>query len=141
MKYYNFYPGCSCAEGSGKAYSKSAMAVAKALEVELLEIPEWNCCGSSPYSSYDELGMLSLAGRNLALAEKRGFDIVTPCSSCYVILSQANRIMQEYPDMKEKVDQALDAGGLRYEGTLKVRHMLDMFVNDVENYKSFFTNP
>jgi heterodisulfide reductase subunit B2 len=131
VKYYNYYPGCSCAEGSGKAYSKSAMAIAKVLDVELFEIEEWNCCGSSPYSSYDELGMLSLAARNLAIAEKRGFDIVTPCSSCYVILNQANRVLHEHPEIKAKVDEALAAGGLTYNGTLKVRHLLDVMVNDI----------
>lgn len=131
MKYYNYYPGCSCAEGSGKAYSKSALAVAKVLDVELIELEDWNCCGSSPYSSHDELGMLSLAARNLALAEKKGFDIVTPCSSCYVILNQANLILKQHPDIKSKVDESLAAGGLKYDGTLKVRHMLDVFVNDV----------
>jgi heterodisulfide reductase subunit B len=75
--------------------------------------------------------MLSLAARNLAIAEKKGFDVVTPCSSCYVILNQANRILQEHPEIKAKVDEALAAGGLTYNGTLKVRHLLDVMVNDV----------
>jgi len=131
MKYYNYFPGCSCSEGSGKACGKSAVAAAKALEVELFEIEDWNCCGSSAYSTHDEVGMLSLAARNLALAEKKGFDVATPCSACYVVLSQTNFTLNKYPEMKAKVDEALAAGGLKYDGTIKARHILDIIVNDI----------
>jgi heterodisulfide reductase subunit B len=69
MKYYTYYPGCSCEDGTATAYGMSALAVAKALDVELIELEDWNCCGSSPYNSVDELGSLCLAARNLSLAE------------------------------------------------------------------------
>jgi heterodisulfide reductase subunit B2 len=131
VKSYAYYPGCSCSEGSSKAYNLSTLAVAKLLDVELQEIEDWNCCGSSPYSSYDELGMISLAARNLVLAEKKGLDLVTPCSSCYVILSQANNFLKQYPQVKAKVDIALAAAGLKYENAVRVRHVLDVLVNDV----------
>ncbi len=131
MKYYTYFPGCSCAEGSGRAYNKSVLAVARVLDIDLMELDEWNCCGSSPYSAYDELGMLSLATRNLALAEKRGFDLVTPCSCCYVILNQANITLKKYPEIKSKVDESLAAGSLTYGGDIKVRHILDIISNDV----------
>ncbi len=131
MKQYTYYPGCSCAEGTEKAYSKSALSVARVLDIELKELEDWNCCGSSPYSAYNELGLLSLASRNLALAEKTELDLVTPCSSCYVILSQTNLTLKKYPEMKAKVDEALGAAGLKYNGSIRVRHLLDVMVNDV----------
>jgi heterodisulfide reductase subunit B len=131
VKYYNYFPGCSCSEGSGKACGKSAEAVAKVLDMELIELEDWNCCGSSPYTTRDELGMLSLAARNLALAEKRGFDLITPCSACHVILHQTNLTLKKYPGTKAKVDEALAVGGLKYDGTIKVRHILDVIVNDI----------
>ena len=131
MKYYTYFPGCSASEGGAKAYGWSAQAVSKILDIELVELDDWNCCGSTPYSSVDEMGSLCLAARNLALAEKRGFDLVTPCSACYVILSRTNSHLQQYPQLKAKVDEALAAGGLEYHGTVRVRHLLDVFVNDV----------
>jgi len=67
----------------------------------------------------------------LALAEKSGFDLVTPCSSCYVILSRANSYLKQYPGLKAKVDEALAAGDLKYRGTVRVRHLLDVLVNDI----------
>ena len=131
MKYYTYFPGCSASHGGAKAYDLSARAVAKAPDVDLIELDDWNCCGSTPYTAVDELASLCSSGRNLALAEKRGFDMVTPCSACYVILNRTNSSLKEYPELKAKVDEALAAGGLEYRGTVKVRHLLDVFVNDV----------
>lgn len=126
MKYYSYFPGCSSSEGGAKAYGDSTVAVGKALDVDLKELDDWNCCGSTPYNSFDELASLSLSGRNLALAEKRGFDLVTPCSSCYVMLNRTNAYMAKYPKVKARVDEALAAGGLNYNGTVRVRHVLDV---------------
>jgi heterodisulfide reductase subunit B len=131
LKYYTYFPGCSSSEGGAKAYGRSAQAVGKALDMELVELDDWNCCGSTPYSSIDELASFCLSARNLALAEKRGLDLVTPCSSCYVMLSRTNAYLKEYPQIKAKVDEALAAGNLEYHGTVRVRHLLDAFVNDI----------
>lgn len=131
MKYYTYFPGCSSSEGSAKAYGRSAQAVSKVLETELIELDDWNCCGSTPYSTLDELASLCLAARNLALAEKRGVDLVTPCSACYVILRRTNSLLKEYPQLKGKVAEALAAGGLEYRGTVRVRHLLDVFAHDI----------
>ena len=131
MRYYTYFPGCSSSEGGAKAYGWSAKAVSKALDVELIELDDWNCCGSTPYSSVEELASFCLSARNLAMAEKRGLDLVTPCSSCYVILNRTNSHLKEYPQLKAKVDEAMAAGGLEYHGTVRVRHLLDVFVNDI----------
>ena len=131
MKYYTYFPGCSSSEGGAKAYGWSAQAVSKVLDIELIELDDWNCCGSTPYSSVDELASYCLSARNLALAEKRGFDLVTPCSSCYVMLNRTNSHLKEYPQLKAKVDEALAVGNLEYHRTVRVRHLLDVIVNDI----------
>jgi len=101
------------------------------LGVELIELEDWNCCGSTPYSTVEELASFCLTARNLALAEQTGLDIVTPCSSCYVILNRTNTYLKQYPELKAKVDEALAAGGLKYHGAVRARHLLDIFVNDI----------
>jgi len=131
MRYYTYFPGCSSSHGGAKAYGWSAQAVAKALDVELIELEGWNCCGSTPSTAVDQLTSLCLSARNLALAEKRGLDLVTPCSACYVILNRTNSHLKEYPQVKARVDEALAAGDLEYHGTVRVRHLLDVFVNDI----------
>ncbi|MDY6916542.1 MAG: CoB--CoM heterodisulfide reductase iron-sulfur subunit B family protein [Chloroflexota bacterium] len=132
MKYYSYFPGCSSSDGGAEAYGRSSQAVAKALDMELIELEDWNCCGSTPYSSIDDLVSLGVAARNLALAEKRGLDLVTPCSACYVVLGKANSAIKEYPYVKAEVDEALAAGGLEYHGTVKVRHLFEVMVNEVD---------
>jgi len=133
VRYYTYFPGCSVSHGGAKAYGSSALAVSKALDVELVELEDWNCCGSTPYTSVDELASLCTSARNLALAEKRGLDLVTPCSACHVILSRTNSYLKEYPELRAKVDDALAVGDLEYHGTVRVRHLLDIFVNDIGN--------
>jgi len=107
LKHYTYFPGCSSSEGRAKAYGWSTQAVSRILDMELIELDDWNCCGSTPYISVDELASFCLSARNLALAEERGFDLVTPCSACYVILNRTNAYLKEYPQVKAKVDEAL----------------------------------
>jgi heterodisulfide reductase subunit B len=111
----------------------SAQVVAKALDTELIELEDWNCCGSTPYTVVDELSAFCCCARNLALAEKRGLDLVAACSDCYLILSRTNQHFQEYPEIKRKIGEALSTGGLEYHGTVKVRHILDVFANDISH--------
>jgi heterodisulfide reductase subunit B len=132
VKYYSYFPGCCLStEGFGKAFDWSTEAVNKVLDIEFKEIEDWNCCGSVPYDTLHELASFCIGARNLALAEKSGFDVVAPCSSCYVFLSRTNTYLKQYPKLKPKVDEALAAGGLEYHGTVRVRKVLDIYVNDV----------
>jgi heterodisulfide reductase subunit B len=132
MRYYTYFPGCSCsAEGGAKAYDWSMRAVSRVLDFELIELDDWNCCGSTPSGSVDELGAFCLAARDLALAEKSSFDMVTPCSACYVIFNRTNAYLKQYPHLKAQVDESLSAGDLKYNNTVKVRHALDIITADI----------
>jgi len=130
MKYYSYYPGCS-AEATASPLGVSVAPVAKKLDMELAELEDWNCCGSTPYWSVDKLEAAAMATRNLALAEKRGFDLVTPCSNCFVILNSTNDYLKELPDFKEKVDKALAAAKLKYSGGVRVRHLAEVLYTDI----------
>ncbi len=66
-----YYPGCSL-EGLAVEYDLSTRAVCEALGIELVDIPDWNCCGSTPAHSRDPYLSAALAGRNLALAADPG---------------------------------------------------------------------
>lgn len=132
MRYYSYFPGCCMYEDS-RAYDTSARAVAKALDIDLTELDDWNCCGSTPYTVVDELSAFCCCARNLALAEKRGLDLVAACSDCYLILSRTNQHFEEYPEVRRKIEEALATGGLEYHGTVKVRHILDVFANDISS--------
>jgi len=126
-----FYPGCAL-EQSGKPYEVSTLAVAKALGLDLPELRDWNCCGATAYMGTSELWGLALAARNLALTEQLGADeLVTVCSGCYVVLNKAAKYTASNPALGAQVNDALAAAGLTYKGTVRVRHLLDVIVNDV----------
>ncbi|MCF8074044.1 MAG: CoB--CoM heterodisulfide reductase iron-sulfur subunit B family protein [Desulfarculaceae bacterium] len=129
---YFIYPGCSL-EAGGSHYEVSVEAVFKALDVEIKEIEDWNCCGASiHYVGGTELQTKTLNARNLALAEKQGgYDIIAPCSSCYIQMVKTAHEFDEEPELAAELNQILGEGGLSYSGGLKVRHVLDVLYNDV----------
>lgn len=127
---YTYYPGCSVS-ATANIYADSIKAIAPALGLELEELEDWNCCGATAYMSVKELMSFAISARNLALAEKHHRDVVTPCSACYTVLNKTNNYFAEYPDLREKIGQALDAGGLSYSGNVRVRHLLDVVCNDL----------
>ncbi len=142
MKKYLYYPGCSL-RGTGKAYEESLLAVYKALDVEIEELEDWNCCGATAYMSTDEYEAFALAGRNLAIADQTELDLLAPCSACFLVLQKTQHYIQEYPHIARRLEKAFQQVGLDYKGTTKVRHPLDMLVNDVglERIKSKVKNP
>ena len=103
-----YYPGCS-GKGTSAEYERSTRVVCAALGIELRELTDWSCCGSTPAHACDERLSAALSGRNLALAAMQGADrVATPCPSCLSNLRTAHSRMQN-PAFREKVDMLLDA--------------------------------
>ena len=99
--------------------------------MELIELEDWTCCGSTPYGSLAGEEAILVAARNLALAEKTGLDLVTPCSSCYITLYRANLYLQEHPQFKRRVNEALAVANLEYQGNVRVRQLMEVLFNDI----------
>ena len=143
MKQYAYYPGCSL-ESLGKNYHLSALAVSDELGVELKELEDWNCCGATAYFPVDELLAYTLVSRNLAIAEKTGLqDFVAPCSACYKNAYTTNKYLKSDPDLAEHINYALEEDNLHVEGTMKVRHLIEVFIEDVgiEEIRKKVSNP
>ena len=102
-----YYPGCS-GQGTSLEYDTSTRAVCKALDVELMDIPDWSCCGSSPAHTVNHVLSAALSARNLAQVEAMGMTkAATPCPSCLTNLRTASHKMDD-PEFKEKVNALLD---------------------------------
>jgi heterodisulfide reductase subunit B len=132
---YIYYPGCSL-KSTGRAYEESILEVFKALNHPLTELEDWNCCGATAYMSISELKAFTLCARNLALAERQDkgaevTDLVVPCAACYLGLNKAWHYLNEHDDIRAIVNDALQTAGLTYEGRVRIRHPLDIFVNDL----------
>ena len=105
----------------------STKAVFEKLGVELVEVEDWNCCGAAEVD--DPELVYALNARNLAIAEKEGLDIVTPCSICYYNLERSNIALKADDELRAKV-KGIDSS-LDYNGKIKAKHVLDVFVNDI----------
>ncbi|MDP2939905.1 MAG: CoB--CoM heterodisulfide reductase iron-sulfur subunit B family protein [Candidatus Omnitrophota bacterium] len=123
---YAYFPGCSL-HSTAKEYDLSTKEVAKALGIELVEIPDWVCCGATPAHITMHLLSLALPVKNLILAKKMdSYEVVTCCAACFSRLKIANKFMQEDPVHREKVEKIV---GQQYRGEVSVRHFLDVLVN------------
>ncbi len=127
---YAYYPGCSL-EKTQRGYDESVREVFRTLDQEIVEIEDWNCCGATVYMSVKETVSLAISSRNLALAEQMGLQVMAPCSSCFTVLSKTNKILNEIPALHSDVNEALAEAGLNYSGKTKVRHPLDILMNDI----------
>lgn len=90
----SYYPGCSL-EATARDYQESLSFVCKEVGLDLAEIPDWSCCGATAAHSTDEFLSIALPGRNLALAEQLGLDMVVPCPLCFNRLKTAGHALQK----------------------------------------------
>ena len=121
-----YYPGCP-SDATAMEQDMSTKAVFEKLGVELVEVEDWNCCGAAEVE--DPELVYALNARNLAIAEKEGLDIVTPCSICYYNLERSNIALKADDELRAKV-KGIDSS-LDYNGKIKAKHVLDVFVNDI----------
>ena len=116
---YSYFPGC-CKHATGKPYYISTQALCEKLGIELKELPDWNCCGSTSYFSVRELESFGISARNLAIAQEQGdMDLVAICSACYTVLAKTNRYLADDPVLQEEINEALAAAGRHYDGNVK----------------------
>lgn len=118
-----YYPGCSL-HSVAREYDSSSRAVCQALGIELVEIPDWNCCGASAAHSSSEYLPTALCARNLHLVEKMGLDVTSPCAACYQSLAAANCKMTGNDELREKINEAT---GQPYHGGVRVLSIIDVF--------------
>ena len=90
----SYYPGCTM-EGTARDYAKSLEEVAKALEIELVELDDWNCCGASSAHSTNHGLDVRLSARNLSKAVDLGLDLVIPCPACFLRTRHADHALKQ----------------------------------------------
>ena len=129
---YTYYPGCSL-EGSAKEYDRATRSLMDALDVELVEIEDWSCCGATAAHAVNSLLALALPARNLALAQKVAGnpDILVPCSACYLNLKDVKEKIRLDTDLQEQLNTVLAGEDLQLRTPPQVRHLLDVLARDI----------
>ena len=134
-KQYSFYPGCSSQGGASSSnYLVSTNSMCKYLDIQLNEIPDWNCCGASiGYAGGGELPRITLSARNIALSEKHnaGQDLVATCAACWLATREAKERLDHSAQTKADANIALKEAGLAYSGEQKARHMVEVLIEDI----------
>jgi succinate dehydrogenase / fumarate reductase cytochrome b subunit len=134
---YAYYPGC-LASLSQKELDSSTRAIARKLEIELVEMPSVTCCGAGDIHEAKPDYYLHISARILGQAEQTGCDtILTICNVCTLNLRQANKALQEDPALLARVnDNLAEVGAATYQGGVDVRHLL-WEVSTGEGYERF----
>jgi heterodisulfide reductase subunit B len=122
---YAFFPGCSL-ESTAWDFDRSTRAVCGALGIELAEIPDWVCCGSTPAHATSASMAVALPVLNLQKAQSAGLPVMTACASCYARLRTANHKVRGVPEERQRAERIT---GKPYDGGVEVRHVLDVLVN------------
>lgn len=118
-----YYPGCSLL-GSSREFDESVRAVMKALDVELVSVPDWNCCGASSAHLLDHDLSLALPARILALAEGAGItDMLAPCAACSNRLLSAQQALAADAATRARVEAI---AGVTLKGTVKILNILEV---------------
>ena len=103
-----------------------------AVGVDYKDLNSFSCCPAPGVTrSFDQNTWLTLAARNLAMAEQDGLDIVVICNGCYGSLFDAAHILKENEDKRAAVNKSLKEIGVQYKGTVNVRHFADLLYNDI----------
>lgn len=103
-----YYPGCSLHKSSAE-FDVSTRNLLAALGVEMAEVPDWTCCGSSPAHMMDHLLARALAARNLRQAALVGSEMLVPCPSCYQREKNAEVEIHKNEALRAEVNEILDA--------------------------------
>lgn len=113
-----------------KQYETSSRAILERLDVELVDIEEFNCCGY-PLRNIEFKAFLLASARNLSLAEKKKLDVMALCQCCYGALKKAGFLLRENDPLRKEVNAILEREGLSYEGKVEVKHLLYVLHQEV----------
>jgi succinate dehydrogenase / fumarate reductase cytochrome b subunit len=139
---YAFFPGC-VSKGACPELYQSVMQVYPRLGIELAEMTTASCTGAGVLQEKDLRLGDALNARTFALAEQQGLPIMTICSTCQGVMSQANHRLTSKADYLQEINGLLKEEGLEYRGTTSIKHFLWILLEDVgeEDLRRHITHP
>ena len=126
---YAFFIGC-VTPVMARQNEISTRRVAREIGVDLIDVPDFACCGF-PIKSVNIKTSLLLAARNLSIAEELGLNICTICSGCTGSLTEANKALQENDKLREDVNKELHKIGRAYHGGIRVKHFAKILYDEI----------
>jgi len=126
----SYYPGCTL-KTTAKNFEDCAVASMKVLDINLKELPRWNCCGTVYSLAEDDLLRHLAPIRNLIRVKEEGDSkVVTLCSFCYNTLKRANLLMKDNAANRDALNDFMDEE-LDYNGDVQVLHLLEVLRDEI----------
>lgn len=140
-KKFALFPGCLMPTEQ-YAYELSIRETLPLLDVELVDVKGFSCCGE-PMKSVNQFLSLYLSTRNLAIAEKYHLSLFVPCAMCHLALSECQHVLEKNPGMKQRINSQLAAEDLKYSEKRQVIHTVDLLYDyiGIEKIKEHVKKP
>ena len=131
---YGFFLGCNM-PAIRPDVERAVRLTMPELGVDLVELEGYACCpGYGTFPASDEMAGLALSGRNLAIAEEKGVDLLIECGSCYSILRHAAHSLED-EGKRAKANELIALDNKKVSGTATPRHLIDVLFNEVGTEK------
>jgi len=124
-----YFPGCTL-NTTAKGFDNAVRASAAALGIELIELPEWNCCGATFPLLIDNAMDLLAPTDILYKASLEGERLATACTTCYNVVRRANHALKNDDEMLEKINLFLEHDS-DYEARLEVLDIVQILRDNV----------
>ncbi len=123
----SYFPGCTL-NTTGKGFDNAVRAATAAVGLELVELPEWNCCGATFPLIVDNMMELAAPAHVLVSARDQGQTLTTACTTCYNVLKRTNKFIREHKDERERISFFIEA---QYDGEVEVKDVLHLLRDEV----------
>ncbi len=125
----SYFPGCTL-NTTGKGFDNAVRASMAAVGLELVELPNWNCCGATYPLIVDNMLELAAPAHVLVAARDAGLNgvVTTACTTCYNVLKRTNGFIRQHPEERERLEAFIEA---EYAGEAEVRDILHLLRDEV----------
>lgn len=130
-KAFAFFPGCLIPVRHPQMEAAIRKTLPK-LGIEIVDLPGFSCCPDPIFfKATDKATWLTLAARNLTVAEEAGVELFTICSGCTATLSEAVHLLEHEPEARVEVNERLAKVGREYKGETRIRHIVTILRDEV----------
>ena len=130
MTSYAIFLGCTIPARQPN-YELSARKTFEKLGIDLIDLDGFTCCCPPPIQSINLSSSQAIAAYNICLAEEAGLDIVALCNGCFESLAMVNTALKNNPKLKTHVNEVLAKVGKEFQGTIEVKHFIQVLMNDI----------
>ena len=129
---YAFYPGCVSRGATPELFASTMEVCARlGIELEFEAMKSASCTGAGILQEKNLRLGDTLNARTFALAERTGLPLLTICSTCQGVMSQANQRLKADAAYLAEINEDLAEEGLEYTGTSDPRHLLWVLIEDI----------